>query len=131
MAEEVDRINKKLAVVSDKIHVRIDEEGNKVGDNTFKLETILKEAKRDIDKIATEVTDLMVDFKDHKEKAVRDTSSLASGLETETMISRIESKDIYYKLGELINNITGNDQHLKEKMDKLLNEPDDVKQAKE
>jgi hypothetical protein len=28
LAEEIDRINKKLAVVSDKIHVRIDEEGN-------------------------------------------------------------------------------------------------------
>jgi hypothetical protein len=88
---------------------------------------MLKEAKRDVDKIATEVTEMMYEFKDHKDKTIRDSSSLASGLEAETMISRIESMDIYNKLNELINSVTGNDTHLKEKMEKLLNEPEDVK----
>ncbi len=36
------------------------------------METELANAKRDIDKIATELTELMYDFKDHKDKSTRD-----------------------------------------------------------
>lgn len=131
LAEEVDRINKKLAIVSDKINVRMDEEGNQVSNNTSKLEAVLKDAKRDIDKLSTDVTELTYEFKDHKDKAVRDTGSLASGLEIETMTSRLESKDIYFKLNALINNFEGTDATLKEKMAKMLEEPDEIKKAKE
>jgi hypothetical protein len=73
----------------------------------------------------------MYDFKDHKDKAIRDTGSLASGLEIETMTSRLESKDIYAKLTALIQNFEGSDANMKEKMQKLLDEPEEVKKAKE
>ena len=131
LADEMDRINKKLAVVSDKLNVRIDEEGNQVSNNTNKIERSLKDNKRDIDKLSTELVELMYDFKEHKDKAVRDTSSIASGLEIETMTSRLESKDIYFKLNELLTNTSSTDSSLREKMEKLLDEPDDVKKAKE
>jgi hypothetical protein len=127
----MDRINKKLAVVSDRINVRIDEEGNQVSNNTTKIESFLKNNARDINKMSTELTELIYEFKDHKDKSTRDTSSLASGLEIETMTSRLESKDIYFKLNELLRSSSTTDATLKENLEKLLEEPEDKKKEKE
>jgi hypothetical protein len=127
----MDRINKKLAVVSDRINVRIDEEGNQVSNNTTKIESFLKNNARDINKMSTELTELIYEFKDHKDKSTRDTSSIASGLEIETMTSRLESKDIYFKLNELLRSASTTDATLKENLEKLLEEPEDKKKEKE
>ena len=127
----MDRINKKLAVVSDRINVRIDEEGNQVSNNTTKIESFLKNNARDINKMSTELTELIYEFKDHKDKSTRDTSSIASGLEIETMTSRLESNDIYFKLNELLRSASTTDATLKENLEKLLEEPEDKKKEKE
>ena len=127
----MDRINKKLAVVSDRINVRIDEEGNQVSNNTTKIESFLKNNARDINKMSTELTELIYEFKDHKDKSTRDTSSIASGLEIETMTSRLESKDIYFKLNELLRSASTTDATLKENLEKLLEEPEEKKKEKE
>lgn len=60
-----------------------------------KTETEIANAKRDIDRIATELTELMYDFKDHKDKATRDALQGAALMELEIMQSQLESTDIY------------------------------------
>ena len=81
--------------------------------------------------MSTELTELIYEFKDHKDKSTRDTSSIASGLEIETMTSRLESKDIYFKLNELLRSASTTDATLKENLEKLLEEPEDQKKEKE
>lgn len=87
----------------------MDEEGNQLENQNSKIESEINNAKRDIDRIATELTELMYDFKDHKDKAVRDALQTAAQMELEIMTSKIESKDIYAKLNQLFNNAGQND----------------------
>jgi hypothetical protein len=82
----------------------------------------LKDAKRDIDKIATELTELMYDFKDHRDKAVRDALQTAAQIEMEIMTSKVESHDIYVKLDQLFKSVGQNDQLFKEKFQKFMDE---------
>ncbi len=85
LAEELDKLDKRLRVVSEKLQIRMDEEGNQMENQASKMETELANAKRDIDKIATELTELMYDFKDHKDKSTRDALQGAAMLELEIM----------------------------------------------
>ncbi len=118
-------------VVTEKLQIRMDEEGNQLESQTTKFETELKNALRDIDKIATEVTELMYDFKDHKDKAVRDTLQQAAQLQMESMTSKIESSDIYQKLDELFKNAGQNDSLIKEKFQRFMDEHSQEMKAEE
>ena len=62
----------------------------------------------------------MYEFKDHKDKSVRDTLNLASELSLETMTSKLESMDIYFKLNEITKNFSNTDATLKDKLAKFL-----------
>ena len=59
LAEAVDGINKQLKVVAEKLQLRMDEEGNQLESQTNLVEAALKTAQRDIDRLATELTELL------------------------------------------------------------------------
>lgn len=82
----------------------------------------LKNTRRDVDKVATELTELLQEFNQLKEKATKDIIDQATKLEIETMTSKLESMDIYHKLDELFHNSSQTDNVIKEKFEKFMNE---------
>jgi len=78
LADAVDSINKQLKVVAEKLQLRMDEEGNQLESQTNLVEAALKTAQRDIDRLATELAELLYDFRDHRERSARDDLQLAS-----------------------------------------------------
>lgn len=88
-------------------------------------------ARRDVDKVATEVSELLQDYMQLKESHTKDILSQASSLQLETLTSRLESMDIYHKLDELFHNSSQTDNIIKEKLEKFMNEnSEELKQEK-
>lgn len=86
------------------------------------MELEIKNTRRDVDKVATELTELLYDYKELKDKATRDIMDQATRLELETMTSKLESMDIYHKLDELMHNSNQTDTIIKERFEKFMNE---------
>lgn len=122
LAEEIDNINKKLHVVSEKLQIQIDEEGNQIENQATKVELELKNSRRDIDKLAVELTELMYEFKDHKDKASRDLLQQGAQIQMEILTSKLESSEIYKKLDQLFKGAGQTDTVIKEKFEKFMSE---------
>ncbi len=64
---------------------------------------------------------------DQQKKSIVETFNQAATLQMESMLSKIESKDIHEKLEKLMKSFNENDSILKEKFDEFLKGSPDLK----
>lgn len=95
------------------------------------MELDINNNKRDIDKFSLELLELMDDFKNHKETAVKDTLDQAAQLQLEVMTSQLESKDIYEKLNLLMKGFKETDNVIKDKFEAFLKDSSSSKEVEE
>ena len=98
----MDKFNKTITLMMEKVKMKIDDEGNLLENNTSRMDSELKNHTRELDRINQGMSEFYTEFKKHKDEQVNEVMQLATQVQLETLTAKIESKDFNDRLTRLM-----------------------------
>lgn len=94
-----------MSVVTEKLKLQIDKEGNLENEHYSKLENEFKKVQNDIEKFMQDFSTMHNDFGQFKNKQIEDTAEQAAKFQLEQLTTKIESKDLNEKLTSVMKDL--------------------------
>mmetsp|Transcript_2287 Transcript_2287/g.2230 ORF Transcript_2287/g.2230 Transcript_2287/m.2230 type:complete len:208 (+) Transcript_2287:2274-2897(+) len=116
-----------MKVVTEKLQIQIDEEGNLMESNHSKMEKELRSCTVDLELLKKEYAGMVKGLQEKQARMNEENASLAAAVEMESMLAKVESKEVNQKLQKVLKTFEGSDDVLKEKFDQFLKGTTDLK----
>ena len=120
MAEEIDKVSKRVNIVTANLDFKINSDGELKATGEQEMKQDVANNKRDIDKFGVDLAQLLIDYNAFKASAIRNLLDQGSSLEMEIMLNKMQSEDLHYRVSDLQKGFAKSDSLLQESVQRAM-----------
>lgn len=120
MAEEIDKVSKRVNIVIANLDFKINSDGELKATGEQEMKQDVANNKRDIDKFGVDLAQLLIDYNAFKASAIRNLLDQGTSLEMEIMLNKMQSEDLHYRVSDLQKGFAKSDSLLQESVQRAI-----------